>query len=388
MSELHDSRGKKTYSVKDLDRIIQSSEYKLLSMAELIKNMVRADMDGQYGQLLIPMAVNYFCQNITYMEWHGPTDRKSGFNLNSERKVNHTIKNMLISHGNEDSLGCKKYEPEFKMLLKAALAASEAGQSTFDFTTVCWIALEYCLEEVDVDNLSSEWRLFNKGLRERALKAFQNYPNSEGLIGVIHPVMQTFLESNSASEYFAKMLSNETDSAQLTAKEIFLGMSHEKVFKILEMFASKEPSQLIERLVQEISDGGVKNFSELKEIRSRGIPQSVEEGIFVDFSNTLVEMGQLNEWLLKAIREWSAAGMKVTVFTGGDPGHCTELLNELGVNDIKVSAKSEYKGKLLQLLIDDLQPVFQGLQSVSHLKPPEEPVQLVCESEQWKWKRI
>jgi len=120
-----------------------------------------------------------------------------------------------------------------------------------------------------------------------------------------------------------------------------------------------------------IRDIGGKNLAEDLAIIRKNLEQSEKaservKGLFIDVEGTLVINGQLNEELLERIEEESKEGKDIIIFTGGDPEEQTELLRKLGFPEkyLPVKEKKDYKRKVLETLIDDTDPVYQGFKCV------------------------
>lgn len=97
-------------------------------------------------------------------------------------------------------------------------------------------------------------------------------------------------------------------------------------------------------------------------------------GLYVDVAGTLISSdGQLNQKVLGKMREARAAGVKVTVFTGGSPEEAKEILLRLGVEEefLSVDPKGDYLGEKLGTVIDDSPPESQGFAANSWVKPEE-----------------
>lgn len=92
-----------------------------------------------------------------------------------------------------------------------------------------------------------------------------------------------------------------------------------------------------------------------------------EKGIFVDVDGTLIVDGGLDIELAEALEGVNG----VVVFTGGNPEQKTEELRRLGLSErlLPVVSKDLYKGKILEKLIDDSVPDYQGFEAAIYLKP-------------------
>ena len=96
-------------------------------------------------------------------------------------------------------------------------------------------------------------------------------------------------------------------------------------------------------------------------------------GLYVDVDGTLLlhEKGkglQLNEAVLNAMKEAGEMGVSVTIVTGGDPELKAKQLLGVGLSEtyLPVKSKYDYRGKALELLLDDTAPEIQGLKAGSY----------------------
>lgn len=96
-------------------------------------------------------------------------------------------------------------------------------------------------------------------------------------------------------------------------------------------------------------------------------------GLYVDVDGTLLlhEEGkglQLNEAVLNAMKEAGEMGVSVTIVTGGDPELKAKQLLGVGLSEtyLPVKSKYDYRGKALELLLDDTAPEIQGLKAGSY----------------------
>lgn len=105
---------------------------------------------------------------------------------------------------------------------------------------------------------------------------------------------------------------------------------------------------------------------------------SLEKGVFVDVDGTLIIDGELNIDLAKELMVRN----DVVIFSGGDPDLKTKQLKELGFpeNLLPVVSKDKYKGKILEKLIDDSAPEYQGFDVAFYFKPRKGPSKYLTEA--------
>ncbi len=88
-------------------------------------------------------------------------------------------------------------------------------------------------------------------------------------------------------------------------------------------------------------------------------------GYYVDVDGTLVGAYGLDKGLLSRLLKITTDGGKVTIFSGGNSREQTERLRKLGVpeNLLPIVSKADFQGKILEHLIDDTPPDFQGFKA-------------------------
>ena len=93
-------------------------------------------------------------------------------------------------------------------------------------------------------------------------------------------------------------------------------------------------------------------------------------GIYADVEGTLIDEDGLTGFYSKLV-EAKSAGLKVTIFTGGDPNRLGEKLRALGVDQqfLPIRSKSEFAGKTLEIIIDDTVPFIQRLATPNYVDP-------------------
>jgi hypothetical protein len=103
------------------------------------------------------------------------------------------------------------------------------------------------------------------------------------------------------------------------------------------------------------------------------------KGIYVDVDGTLINCNQhgqedyLNEELADYLIRQKQKGKNVVIFSGGSPEKQTKRLEKVKVSDslLPVASKDKYKGKILEVLIDDTKPEYQGFKANNYINPEE-----------------
>jgi len=114
------------------------------------------------------------------------------------------------------------------------------------------------------------------------------------------------------------------------------------------------------------------DVSSTKLVENMTIPlDSVELGLFVDVDGTLFTGGCLNSQLVTKLEAAAAAGIPVTVFSGGEPKTQTEKLADLGLSAkfLPVRRKVDFVGKALECLVDDTAPLLGGFAAKTYVRP-------------------
>ena len=114
------------------------------------------------------------------------------------------------------------------------------------------------------------------------------------------------------------------------------------------------------------------SYDSLEKIYNAPCDEKVK-GVYVDVDGTLIVDGKLNLKLVKRLKEYTEAGKTVRAFTGADPNEKEGILEgfaELkGVLEFPVLPKSQFKGKLLEVVIDDSMPEIQGFGAEEYMHP-------------------
>ncbi|MBU0612238.1 HAD hydrolase family protein [Patescibacteria group bacterium] len=81
-------------------------------------------------------------------------------------------------------------------------------------------------------------------------------------------------------------------------------------------------------------------------------------GVFCDVIGTLVsfDKGEINKKVLETLEDFTAKGVRVTLWTGGDIKKNEELLHSLGIKSFELVPKRDYVGKEVEIALDDESP--------------------------------
>ncbi len=173
--------------------------------------------------------------------------------------------------------------------------------------------------------------------------------------------------------FFSAETPREFLVSMVRALEKFSYTPEENIPPLLLIADSLTPEELTAYLQKFASvNGQVPTIDELRD--SIAVAEAATEalpGTFVDVDDTLVIKGELNERVVEAITKRADKGESVTVVSGGDPSTQTGLLRSLGLDErfLPVQSKDVIRGKVVEKLIDDTPPAFQGVRATSYSTP-------------------
>jgi hypothetical protein len=105
--------------------------------------------------------------------------------------------------------------------------------------------------------------------------------------------------------------------------------------------------------------------------------QELVSGVFVDVEGTLImydsreKKDVLSARLVQELEEIASSGRTVTIFTGGNITAMEEKLKAHGFPEkfLPVRSKGDFRGKLLETLVDDTPPEYQGFGAKKVVSP-------------------
>jgi hypothetical protein len=177
-----------------------------------------------------------------------------------------------------------------------------------------------------------------------------------------------FLETNTPLEYYERMLRDGIDMPSrfdpTTQLELLQTLEKELSHDAVDAYVQKKFAPNGQKTTFEEM---VRNYAEYKDAKAE------LRGWFVDVEGTLIVKNyegatELNGYLVERMEKAASGGSPVTVFTGGDPVKMTEALARLGFPSkfLPVVSKSDYRGKVLEVLIDDTPPEYQGFKAADY----------------------
>lgn len=99
--------------------------------------------------------------------------------------------------------------------------------------------------------------------------------------------------------------------------------------------------------------------------------KEVSKGLYVDVEGTLIVDGKLNEGVMETIKLYEGFGKEIIIFSGGSPDELTSRLRTLGLPEkyLPVKSKKDFQGKILERLVDDTKPEYQGFMAQGYELP-------------------
>jgi hypothetical protein len=345
---------------------------------ELVMQAVMAlNKDGGYTQLLSAVADQFIGVWTSLPDWNKTRDAYA----NWSHALCHNFENYKLDRGSQSLIDYPHQREVSERLMNAAIAAALEVNSVGCLERILKPIVPYNIAHIDEDNYLKPGPLIPSGLMSPAARALlRDWPRllslADGapLIEIALSVLAP-LPSGQLRDYLPSYLAPN------------------QVVMILQLLGDRLPEEQ-RRIYIELMNGDKDDPQALEHI-SALIVQSVQAkehtpGIFVDCEGTLLlPSGKLRDSLHASLIQTLEQGTKLTLFTGGDPKFVAERLIAAGMDPrlLPVESKSDYVGKLLELVIDDTQLEYQGFGAVSFLSPPYEwgRSTLVKHGEQWRW---
>ena len=305
----------------------------------------RFDADAE--PLLDAVADSYFIQ-----------DKKRNF-----RSWSHDLCHSIENYG-EDGLSLLDTPESRKVLTKLIDESVERLKENADVDIGCidrivGPLLKFNLTQMDAKDLEKSYIYKPESIKDSEFIGYMR----EGVVGFD---LNAFLNTNSPLEFYRRLFEK---GEKLPG---FLNPAQQ--IELLQALKKHLPGDLINKYVErEYNPNGksttydelVKNVQESKE------STEVIKGIYVDVEGTLIERGVLNKDLVKKLEKLATEGNKIIIFTGGDIAAIGAELKKLGLPEhfLPVHAKNEYRGKVLEVLVDDTPPEYQGFKTLELHKP-------------------
>ncbi len=210
----------------------------------------------------------------------------------------------------------------------------------------------------------------------------------------LYSTLQELLSGEVVGEVLSRKFQSFAASSRSLDELIPEYLTPSQVIQVLEAYGPSFEPSVLEKFLSAVAKGEAvaPTVEELSRRHQMSIgAKDFVEGIYVDCQGTLLySSNRLNESLHTSLVELLDQGEKVTVFTGADPHAMEEILKSVGADPrlLPVVSKEGFKGKLLECLIDDTKPEYQGfgaLNTPSHSSWSMDT--LAREGGIWKWVR-
>lgn len=155
-----------------------------------------------------------------------------------------------------------------------------------------------------------------------------------------------------------------------------LGIGYAKLMQVL--------LALTPEIGEERSNGFLQALVKNRELTVRSVADNLKAlaagtqaeevaGVYVDVDGTLIINGKLKKRVVECMAEYKNKGKTVRIFTGGNPTEKEKVLKKFkeleGIAEFPVLSKDAFKGKLLEVVIDDTVPEVQGFEAKKHVNP-------------------
>ena len=224
--------------------------------------------------------------------------------------------------------------------------------------------MDFNLTEAGLDNLEAPYVYKPKSLSDAEyVEILKNELKDEYSYNV-----KAFLDSNSPLECYRLILEKGSKLSGSPKAQI-------KLLQSLEKHLSRE---IVDDYVKKVYHPNEKdiNYEELlQSFQESTEAHEVIKGIYVDVEGTLIRENYqgrgLNEHLVEKLNKLADEGNEIIIFTGGDVQALGEELKKFGLSErfLPVRSKNDYRGKVLEILVDDTPPEYQGFRTLELRHP-------------------
>lgn len=224
----------------------------------------------------------------------------------------------------------------------------------------------YNLVEAGFDNLEAQYAYKPESLSDnKYVEILRN-----GLDSSDDDYVSTFLASNSPLEFYRITLEKGSDLPSF--------LSIERKIELMQHLEKYLTREVVDNYVRKVyhPNGQDITYEELvQSFKQSKEAHEVVKGIYVDVEGTLIRQNYegygLNQNLVKKLITLADEGKNIIIFTGGDAEILGEELKKLGLPErfLPVRSKNEYRGKVLEVLVDDTPPEYQGFKTLELRDP-------------------
>ncbi len=247
-----------------------------------------------------------------------------------------------------------------KLVDEGVIRAIKAGEPHC-MSRVVWPLLCYNIDKMAAENLDGEFPFKPKSLQD---EAFVSMLVTDKSYGYHSKPIEIFCTARTPKDLITQLVKSGEGVRGREAKMVELA----DALKRENAITAEEAEAYVRKICKDESA----SYDTVRDnIAAARNASKMADGLYVDVDGTLVIYGKPNEWALQKMVKSADSGKKVTIFSGGNPKEQTELLRGLGVEErfLPVLPKSQFIGMVLEELIDDTIPEYQGFRAVSWIRP-------------------
>lgn len=290
---------------------------------------------------------------------------------------------MNGSEGSRSLLDAKSLQPSCTRLIDEAVARTLKHRHGGCVERIVSPLIKYNIDKLEADGLDGQWPYKPESLNNtefaRIMRGDGDYQN---------PTMELFCLAKSPKPLLIALI-----KSYLSAKKDY------REYNVLHSLDPKKLVAVLAKLVPadisaEEADAvvglryqreGLDRLSLVGNLAAAEEAKELVDAVMVDVDGTLVQMRAvmkngdyvrderghsleeeaISDNVLTLMMALEKAGRKVIVFTGGDPERQTARLAGMGLpaKYLPVLAKENYRGKLLDIMVDDTNPLIQGFKA-------------------------
>jgi len=246
-------------------------------------------------------------------------------------------------------------------LVDDAVARSIQSRQEGNMSRIVGPLLQYNLDHINPDRLDGSFSFKPDSLNnEEFISLFSNADYAKSL--------RLFCAARTPREFLKQLIKENI-------KSLPSGLEPEKVITLLRSMQDNVSREEMNAYVNKFYR--INNQDTTLETLTGNLSESENaleriDGVYVDVEGTLISGGELNSSLVNYLEEQRELGRKVVIFSGGNPEELTKNLSALGLSEkfLPVISKLDFKGKVLEELIDDTVPEYQGFKAAQYKRPP------------------
>ncbi len=249
-------------------------------------------------------------------------------------------------------------QPSARKLIDESVSRAAKGRRSGSLNRILLPLIQYNFNNLSPDNLDGNFYFKPDSLSENKDK--------------LKPIL-----SEEGDEATAAFISSETPRefiASCIKEKIKLFLRPELMIKLLDAVRTEDNSKNIDNYIAKFYpvNGEQITFDAIKEnFETASNATEILSGTYVDVDDTLITGGKINQYLLGRLTKKVEQGEPVIIISGGSPETQTNHLRSLGCPEalLPVRSKDDFKGKILEYLIDDTPAAYQGMKAKNQEKP-------------------